>query len=384
AINLGELSLLPNNVHIGFRGVALGLLSWFFISNVIYRFLAKTTQFKQFVIKFSNWSLFLLVPVVTSYIASAHEATIMSILAIAVVCYVVIIGSVAFRFSGALAFAFLVAPSAVNQIPFEFSSEWGKSLIPYLRLIGIILFTITATCAVAWASRAKLGLTAYLLLSCSAIFTSLISVINLPVASLSTLVVLTLALLPAINAVFDWLSYGITMSLLHKGHIKRGIWPLVLGVVDFITAIAVFFALSLTLCMLVFLFNVYRPTPLIDLGLLLAGIKHAPGDHLWVIAMISSTLLPTLLHLGIGVLSILTWFPAKLWDRMVKGLDTTSGTLQVPLMCSVGLTTFLAVYATLPAMAFYGIGWVVWNFGADLRIWYVDQIAYILSGWGML
>ncbi|MEP3846517.1 MAG: hypothetical protein ABJM43_14380 [Paracoccaceae bacterium] len=392
AINFGELSLLPNNVHIAFRGVALGVLSWFFISMVIYRFLAKTTQFKRFIVKIANWAIFLIVPLVTTGVVIALQAPFEAYVALATAVYSVFLGAVVLRFSGALALIFLIASSISALIAFEFESEMGKSLVRFFSLVGVFLFSIAASWAVAWAARNKLGLTAYLLLSCSAIYVGLTSATNLPKADSTAFFIVSLILLPAINVMFDWVSYGITMSLLRKGHTKRGIWPLVLGVVDFAAAIAMFFALSLTLCMLIYLINAYRPTPLnayrptplIDLRLLLAGIKHAPGDHLWVIAMIGSTLLPTLLHVGIAVLSILTWFPAKLWDRMVEGLDTTSGTLQVPLLSSVGLTVVLAVYAILPALAFYGIGWVIWNFGAELRIWYVDQIAYILSGWSML
>ena len=50
--------------------------------------------------------------------------------------------------------------------------------------------------------------------------------------------------------------------------------------------------------------------PLVDLTQLFADMRRAPGDYIWLMVTLFSTLLPTLLHLSVAALTLGLQYPA--------------------------------------------------------------------------
>jgi len=125
---------------------------------------------------------------------------------------------------------------------------------------------------------------------------------------------LTFCLLPLANAVFDFASVGLTRYLLRLGlEQKRAAWPAVL---DGLGGIAIFFALGCTLIAFVVPAD---GVPLVDLAQLFTDLRRTPGDYVWLMITLFFTLIPTLLHLSVAVLTMALQYPAW-WCNFVAGL----------------------------------------------------------------
>ena len=125
---------------------------------------------------------------------------------------------------------------------------------------------------------------------------------------------LTFCLLPLVNAVFDFASVGLTRYLLRPGlEQKRAAWPAVL---DGLGGIAIFFALGCTLIAFVVPAD---GVPLVDLAQLFTDLRRTPGDYVWLMITLFFTLIPTLLHLSVAVLTMALQYPAW-WCNFVAGL----------------------------------------------------------------
>jgi hypothetical protein len=130
-------------------------------------------------------------------------------------------------------------------------------------------------------------------------------------------VVLTLGLLPLFNGLFDFASAGLTRYLLRMGlDQKRAAWRAVL---DGLGGIAIFFALGSALIAFITFVTPADGVPLLDLAQLFANLRSAPGDYIWLMVTLSSTLLPTLLHLSIAALTLALQYPAW-WRNFVADL----------------------------------------------------------------
>ena len=128
---------------------------------------------------------------------------------------------------------------------------------------------------------------------------------------------LTFVLLPLFNAVFDFLSAGLTRYLLRLGlEQKRAVWRAIL---DGLGGIAIFFALGCSLITFVTFVTPADGVPLVDLAQLFANLRTAPGDYIWLMMTLFSTLLPTLVHLSLVLLTLALHYPAG-WRNFVAGL----------------------------------------------------------------
>ena len=161
---------------------------------------------------------------------------------------------------------------------------------------------------------------AWRLLYCGVLVTLLIVVIKGPddfgagQRTQAVFFTLTFCLLPLVNAVFDFASVGLTRYLLRLGlEQKRAAWPAVL---DGLGGIAIFFALGCTLIAFVVPAD---GVPLVDLAQLFTDLRRTPGDYVWLMITLFFTLIPTLLHLSVAVLTMALQYPAW-WCNFVAGL----------------------------------------------------------------
>lgn len=123
--------------------------------------------------------------------------------------------------------------------------------------------------------------------------------------------VLFLAVLPALNAVLDWVSLGVSRKLLGKLAGPGGHSPLWLAI-DLALAVAFFFLVSWIaiagLGAAERLHALGGASPVIDVSAILDGVRTNPAssDYAWIYLMIATTLLPTLVHayFALGALSM--------------------------------------------------------------------------------
>lgn len=121
---------------------------------------------------------------------------------------------------------------------------------------------------------------------------------------------LFLGVLPLVNGLFDFVSYGTTLSLLRWGtHRRRRI--IVSALLDLAAALAIFLVLGCTLIAVVHWMNETAQVEFFPLPDLFAAVASGNiGSYWWVYAMVFSTILPTSLHFLHAFFSTLLLFPA--------------------------------------------------------------------------
>ncbi len=163
---------------------------------------------------------------------------------------------------------------------------------------------------------------------------------------------LFLGLLPLVNAVFDYVSYSVTLSLLRAGVRKPRI-ALLTGFCDLAVATLLFLALGATLVVMIASINQWADVPLYPLVPLFHGIRLAPDDYLWLYLMMFSTILPTVLHAAVATFSLGSWLtiPAR---RALYGMIDDPDALPAaaaPLLIGLYWTACLLV----PLILCYGL-----------------------------
>ncbi|HBF98432.1 MAG TPA: hypothetical protein DDW95_07770, partial [Alphaproteobacteria bacterium] len=115
------------------------------------------------------------------------------------------------------------------------------------------------------------------------------------------MIVLVLALLPALNAILDWVSLGVSRYLLGRLAGPDGHSPLLI-VGDILLAVVFFFLVSWVaiagLGAAERLHLLGGAAPVFDVSAILDAIRRdsLAADHMWIYLMIGTTLLPTLAH----------------------------------------------------------------------------------------
>ncbi|MEO1380306.1 MAG: hypothetical protein AAFU69_08130, partial [Pseudomonadota bacterium] len=135
--------------------------------------------------------------------------------------------------------------------------------------------------------------------------------------------IIGLALLPLINAPFDYFSYGLTISLLKSGKNKLP-RHLVNGMADVAAAGVLFFLLSCSLMAVFTGLSYARADEIFDVSEILLQVRDSPGEAGWIIAMVASTLLPTAIHLLIVVVSLSTLFSPRAYRALLAAMDDDS------------------------------------------------------------
>ena len=240
-------------------------------------------------------------------------------------------GTVAVAFTGPVAGAFAGAVAGVGAVAF----------------VAPVLVAATSAGTVAGAEERSSRPMARRLLFCGVLVAPLIVAIKMPddfgagQRSLAVFFVLTLALLPLVNAVFDFASVGLTRYLLRLGlEQKRAAWRAVL---DGLGGIAIFFALGCTLIAFVTFVVPADGVPLVELKQLFADMRRAPGDYIWLMVTLFSTLIPTLLHLSVTVLTLGLQYPAGVRNFVADLLERGEQSGQAALLSGICICAMITI-----------------------------------------
>ena len=180
-----------------------------------------------------------------------------------------------------------------------------------------------------------------------------------PGSALHATPLLFLLVLPLVNAVFDAVSYAVTLAFLRRG--LRARLPLLWGLADLAVACVLFLALGATLVAALHGLNQLAGAPLVDLGALFAGLHTRPGDYWWLYLMLFSTLLPTALHFAVSLLGLQGVWP-RAWRRPVAdwiaGADTAPRTAVIAALA-------LSLVWWLPLALLGAALWALWTLGGS-------------------
>ena len=263
---------------------------------------------------------------------------------------VAVAGTFAFAFSGAGAFALAVA------------------------------FAVAVAVAEVRSSRPM----AWRLLDCGVLVALLIVAIKMPddfgagQRSRVVFVMLTFCLLPLVNPVFDFASVGLTRYLLRLGlEQKRAAWRAVL---DGLGGIAIFFALGCTLIAFVTFVVPADGVPLVDLTQLFTDLRRAPGDYIWLMIKLFSSLLPTLLHLSVAVLTLGLQYPAGVRNFVAGLLERGEQIGQAALLSGICICAMITIALWCPIWIFTFV--ITHDHGAIVNavLWGFEAFAWAIGG----
>ena len=238
--------------------------------------------------------------------------------------------------------------------------------------------------AVATAEKRSSRQMAWRLLYCGVLVALLIVAIKMPddfgagQRSRAVFVMLTFCLLPLVNAVFDFASVGLTRYLLRLGlEQKRAAWRAVL---DGLGGIAIFFALGCTLIAFVTFVVPADGVPLVDLTQLFADMRRAPGDYIWLMVTLFSTLLPTLLHLSVAVLTLGLQYPAGVRNFVAGLLERGEHSGQAALLSGICICAMITIALWCPIWIFTFV--ITHDHGAIVNavLWGFEAFAWAIGG----
>ena len=175
-------------------------------------------------------------------------------------------------------------------------------------------------------------------------------------------------ILPLLNAVFDYVSYAITLTLIGCG-LRAGWAAALIGAVDLILALGLFTAAGTALVLVVARANALAGVPLYPLAPLFAGVRQDPGAYLWLYLMLFSTIVPTLLHFAIASFALTGIVPQR-WRLGLVGWIGDPG----PVPASAAPLVIGAIWTlslTLPFAAMYGLYLIIAAFWPSLLAEYL-------------
>ena len=194
---------------------------------------------------------------------------------------------------------------------------------------------------------------------------------------LATAVFLFLGVLPLVNALFDTLSYAVTFALSQRG--RRGLAP-VWAFFDAVIAVLLFLALGATLVAVVSGMGRIAGVPFADLETMLTQ-EFDWGTYWWLYAMLFSTAVPTLAHMSLAVLSLQTLLPLTWRSRLCVLIDRAHGGAPIDgLVATLLIGLLFAAGIVLPLVAFWLLGWLLWNHGVgEFLLWYQDRLVTVFT-----
>jgi hypothetical protein len=189
-----------------------------------------------------------------------------------------------------------------------------------------------------------------------------------------------LALLPLVNACFDFASIGTTRWLVRAGAVRHR-WALVLALVDVIAAAGFFTALGCTLIAVLHGLNSLAEPDLLDLQSLFDGLRTTPGQYWWLYATIFTTLAPTFLHFAAAGCSAIAWLPRVPKRRLLRHVERASEWAGHRWIASLALAAIATVAILVPVFMAAGAALLLYHFypevgGGYLRVfeWFARWI----------
>lgn len=363
--SIGGLNIFPQDVPWHQRvgticGIALPAGLYFYAER-------RLSGPRQRVIQLVAWGLFITVALA---LAAAGTVTVAGTVAFALAFAgtFAFAGAGTFAFAGAVTVAFAVAAAVAGTFAGTFASSGA------VVIAGTVAFAITAL-----GEKLRLEMPFLLVLCFAGIFSVFFLIWQAP--EFRTLsegntgagAILFVSLLPLMNALADFASLGLTRHFLRKG-ISSNI--LINSVFDALSALGVFFILGMAIIATVHHVRPQNNVALFDLQALFAELRSGEGQHLWLLCMVFSTLIPTVVHLLIGLFSAFMLVPKSLKNWIAKKIiEGAKGDVLAErdariVLCLILTASFIAPIYTIYKFPVYFpilITWVIAIFEAFAR-----------------
>ncbi|WP_339984309.1 hypothetical protein [Gymnodinialimonas ulvae] len=281
---------------------------------------------------------------------------------------------------GAFAVAFALSGAGAVTLALGFAGALAGAVAGLGAVTVAVAFALLI--ALGYATRNRMGIAAYFALTTFEIAAALFALKYAEIQAGLGLWLVFLLILPLVNAVFDWLSYGFTLLLLTLGFRWKGPWPALFGLLDLVVALMMFGLLSLAFLAVLAVADALSPDQIFDIAHLLDVIEADPWKQGWLIAMIASTLLPIAVHFTIGALSLMTYTPHR-WIRRLNIISARGEPLSI-FLGTLGLPFVTFVCVAIPMTLVGGVGYPLWTHGTALRHGYVQTLRDIAQGFGWL
>lgn len=170
----------------------------------------------------------------------------------------------------------------------------------------------------------------------------------------TTAVITFIGIFPLFNALADFASVGLTRYLLRKG-LAGHIWAR--AGLDTVAGVAIFFALGFAMIAFVHFVRFADGRALIDLPGLFAGLNAQPGNYVWLAFMLGTTVLPTLAHAMVGMLSVVLLYPKWLRELIAKRLNEGKTSDVIGWQGSMGVCALMTATIWLPIY----LGYWLWT-----------------------
>ena len=177
---------------------------------------------------------------------------------------------------------------------------------------------------------------------------------------------LFLIVLPAVNAIYDYLSFGLTRRLIRLGRKRRSAWTILYGAGDLAAAAMFFVALGLTLIAVITLMNSYVATAIVDLEETLKDIRRNPGEYWWLYISFFSTLIPTFAHFTISLFSLVWVIPLGWRENVAKMMDDKANANRRKVWAPLLLTCFATFAVVGPILIAILVGAALYDFAPDI------------------
>ena len=282
------------------------------------------------------------------------------------------------------AFAFAVAAAAV-VVGAGTGAAVVVGAVAFAAAFAVVfVFAVAGAFAVTFAEERSSNPMVMRLFYCGVLLAILVMAIKMPddfgagQRNRAVFFMLTFGLLPLFNALFDFLSAGLTRYLLRLGlEQKRAVWRAIL---DGLGGIAIFFALGCSLITFVTFVTPADGVPLVDLAQLFANLRTAPGDYIWLMMKLFSTLLPTLVHLSLVLLTLALHYPAG-WRNFVAGLlESGAQSRQASFLSGVCICAMITLAFWVPIWIIAAV--ITHDHGATLNavLWIFETFAWAIGG----
>lgn len=172
-------------------------------------------------------------------------------------------------------------------------------------------------------------------------------------------------LLPLVNVPFDFLSTALTRTLLRKSRDQnKFVRRLGYSLADLGLALVFMLLLSIAMVICLQAFNSIAGADMINVRAVLQDIIDNPAasQHFWLYFALFSTLLPTMIHMVIGVSSLISFRLAKR-SWVLEKMDNINETVRYEVASLLTFQFFASI-----ALVFAG-GWaLLWLFGSALGL----------------
>ncbi len=132
---------------------------------------------------------------------------------------------------------------------------------------------------------------------------------------------LFISFLPLLNGLADFASCGLTRWLMRRGLAGQTVWR---GVMDSVAGLGIFLVLGFAIITVVHFVRPQNGVPLADLTAIFDGLADPTtrGSYGWLLFMLATTLIPTVLHFAVAVAAFFTLYPACLRHWIIERLES--------------------------------------------------------------